>query len=222
MNVRNSKHQCALDLLPSAAAAQARSPQAALEAELIRKLLADTQPLAVVPNPAVSSSESSPSRLSTAKALDPAEKHKESLESLHAMGFMDDNYNLQLLVAYDGDFRKTLNQLVSDPSPHPVQAHPAVVPAPNPIPKPPVSGPPANAAGMAQKRGSSNPPPPPATPVVFEEARVMYEPQLSQLVDMGFKEETTNTLALIATGGNVQNALERFLMCGVKPPSVPG
>src|SRR5262249_31125247 len=34
--------------------------------------------------------------------------------------------------------------------------------------------------------------------------------------------ETTNKLALIATGGNVQDALERYLVRGVKPPSVPG
>jgi len=49
----------------------------------------------------------------------------------------------------------------------------------------------------------------PAAPAVSPEIR--YSSQLSQLCDMGFFDSAANLRALVATGGNVNAAVERLL-----------
>lgn len=44
-----------------------------------------------------------------------------------------------------------------------------------------------------------------------EPAEVRYRDQLAQLEEMGFSEKTANVRALLATGGNVQAAIEYLL-----------
>lgn len=52
---------------------------------------------------------------------------------------------------------------------------------------------------------------PPAAPVSNEPPEVRFQAQLSQLNDMGFFDADENIRALLATGGNVNAAIERLL-----------
>ena len=70
-------------------------------------------------------------------------------------------------------------------------------------------------AGMAVNPGGGNPAaggggdmpaPPPA-----QDPALRFASQISQLCDMGFMDTDANLRALIATGGNVNAAVERLL-----------
>ena len=52
---------------------------------------------------------------------------------------------------------------------------------------------------------------PAAAPVSAEPPATRYASQLRQLYDMGFSDEQANLQALIATGGNLNAAVERLL-----------
>ncbi len=51
----------------------------------------------------------------------------------------------------------------------------------------------------------------PAAPASAEPPATRYASQLRQLYDMGFSDEQANLQALIATGGNLNAAVERLL-----------
>ena len=61
--------------------------------------------------------------------------------------------------------------------------------------------------GGAPMGGAAAPPAPPAA----QDPALRFASQISQLCDMGFMDTDANLRALIATGGNVNAAVERLL-----------
>jgi len=63
--------------------------------------------------------------------------------------------------------------------------------------------------GPAGGAGAAPVAPPPSAPA--QAAEIRYAAQISQLCDMGFFDAEANLRALVATGGNVNAAVERLL-----------
>lgn len=80
-------------------------------------------------------------------------------------------------------------------TPAPAQPNPSTAPAANPW----------GAFGMSGFPAAAVPPAPAQDP------QLMYQSQLSQLVEMGFGDPAANLRALLATGGNVNAAIEYLL-----------